>query len=137
MNAFGYGTPTDFQKTIANIWLALLGMAAWRLFPKSSTSGHKRVEILGQSNGSLSRQDVHNSRSPWLGCSTVLKTISGDRNGICVDKNSYFNYQGISDKDMHSAHRGDAIYIAKLTVRETLTFSARARCQKELPQGIM
>ena len=44
---------------------------------------------------------------------------------------------------MTTAHRGDCIYTAEvdvhfpmLTVGETLTFAARARCQQELPEGI-
>ncbi|KAF2793263.1 ABC drug exporter AbcA [Melanomma pulvis-pyrius CBS 109.77] len=144
LNVFGYGTPTDFQKTVANIWLALPRMAARRLLPKSSTSRQKQVDILRQFNGLIRPGEMCVVLGPpGSGCSTFLKTISGDRSGIYVDKDSYFNYQGISDRDMHSAHRGDAIYTAELdihfpmlTVGETLTFAARARCQRELPQSI-
>lgn len=143
LHVFGYGTPTDFQKTVANIWLALPDMAARRLLPRSSTSGHKRVDILSQFNGLIQPGEMCVVLGPpGSGCSTFLKTISGDRNGFYVDKNSYLNYQGISDKDMHSKHRGDAIYTAeidvhfpKLTVGETLTFAAHARCKREIPQG--
>ncbi|KAH6889280.1 ABC drug exporter AbcA [Thelonectria olida] len=144
LNVFGYGTPADFQKTVANIWLAAPGMAARRLSPKSSSLGQKRVDILRQFNGLIRPGEMCAVLGPpSSGCSTFLKTISGDRNGIYVDENSHFNYHGISDKDMHSMHRGDAIYTAEqdvhfpmLTVNETLTFAARARCQRELPQGI-
>jgi ATP-binding cassette subfamily G (WHITE) protein 2 (PDR) len=144
LNVFGYGTPADFQKTVANIWLAAPGMAARRLLPKSSTLGQKRVDILRQFNGLIRPGEMCAVLGPpGSGCSTFLKAISGDRNGIYVDENSHFNYHGISDKDMHSMHRGDAIYTAEqdvhfpmLTVSDTLTFAARARCQRELPQGI-
>ncbi|KAF4334013.1 ABC transporter CDR4 [Fusarium beomiforme] len=144
VNVFGYGTPADFQKTMANIWLAAPSMVVRRLLPKSSTWGRKRVNILKQFNGIIRPGEMCAVLGPpGSGCSTFLKTISGDRNGIYLDENSYLNYQGISDKDMHSAHRGDAIYTAEqdvhfpmLTVNETLTFASRARCQRELPEGI-
>lgn len=80
---------------------------------------------------------------PSSGCSTFLKTLSRDRDGLFVGEDSYFNYEGISDKELHTAHRGDAIYTAevdvhfpKLTVGETLEFAAQARCPRELLQGI-
>jgi ABC-type multidrug transport system ATPase subunit len=31
---------------------------------------------------------------PGSGCTTFLKTIAGDYNGIFMDDSSYFNYQG-------------------------------------------
>ena len=80
---------------------------------------------------------------PGSGCSTFLKAIAGETNGIYVNKASYFNYQGISAEELHTAHRGDAIYTAEvdvhfpqLTVGETLSFASRARCQRILPHGI-
>ncbi|KAI1074638.1 ATP-binding cassette transporter [Whalleya microplaca] len=141
LNVFGYGTPTDFQKDVANIWLALPGMIR-RLF--SNTAGQVRIDILRQFDGLIRPGEMCVVLGPpGSGCSTFLKAVSGDRNGIYINEGSYFNYQGISDKEMHTAHRGDAIYTAEvdihfpmLTVGETLTFASHARCQKELPQGI-
>ncbi|KAF4171597.1 hypothetical protein CNMCM8694_002369 [Aspergillus lentulus] len=144
LSVFGYTSATDFQKTVANIWLALPRMIARRLLPSISTSGQTRVNILQQFDGILRPGEMCVVLGPpGSGCSTFLKTISGDQNGIYVNPDSYFNYQGISDKEMHSAHRGDAIYTAEvdvhfpmLTVGETLTFASYARCQRELPDGI-
>ncbi|KAF2186093.1 ATP-binding cassette transporter [Zopfia rhizophila CBS 207.26] len=141
MNVLGYGTPADFQKDVGNVWLALPGMAR-RLF--SSTAGQTRIDILRHFDGIIRAGEMCVVLGPpGSGCSTFLKTISGETNGIYVSQGSYFNYQGISAKEMHTAHRGDSIYTAEvdvhfpmLTVGETLTFASRARCQKELPQGI-
>lgn len=141
LNVFGYGTPTDFQKDVGNIWLALPNMVR-RLF--SSTAGQKRIGILHHFDGIIRPGEMCVVLGPpGSGCSTFLKTISGDTNGIYVSDGSYFNYQGISPKEMHTAHRGDAIYTAEvdvhfpqLTVGDTLTFASHARCQKELPDGI-
>ena len=80
---------------------------------------------------------------PGSGCATFFKIISGDRNGIYINKDSYLNYQVISDDEMRISWRGDNIYTAEvdvhfpiLTVGETLTFASYARCQRELPEGI-
>lgn len=144
LGVFGYSSPMDFQKTVANIWLALPGMIARRLLPSTRTSGQTRVEILHQFDGIIRPGEMCVVLGPpGSGCSSFLKTISGDRNGIYVNRDSYFNYQGISDKEMHTAHRGDAIYTAEvdvhfpmMTVGETLTFASYARCQRELFEGI-
>ena len=141
VNVFGYGTPTDFQKDVGNIWLALPGMAR-RLI--SHSAGQTRIDILQQFDGLIRSGEMCVVLGPpGSGCSTFLKTISGETNGIYVNENSYFNYQGLSAKEMHTAHRGDAIYTAEvdihfplLTVGDTLTFAARARCKKDIPQGI-
>ncbi|KAL9082534.1 MAG: hypothetical protein Q9165_008865 [Trypethelium subeluteriae] len=141
LNVFGYGTPTDFQKDVGNVWLALPGMIR-RLC--SRTAGQTRVDILRQFDGLILPGEMCVVLGPpGSGCSTFLKAISGETNGIYVDKNTYFNYHGISAKEMHTAHRGDAIYTAEvdvhfpqLTVGETLTFASHARCPTDLPRGI-
>lgn len=68
------------------------------------------------------------------GCSTFLKTISGETDGFCVGQDSTLNYQGISREMMHKNFRGECIYQAEvdahfpqLTVGQTLDFAARAR----------
>lgn len=141
LHVFGYGTPTDFQKDVANVWLALPGILR-RLF--SIPSRRTRIEILRQFDGLVHPGEMCVVLGPpGSGCSTFLKTISGETNGIYVHKDAYFNYLGLSADEMHTSHRGDAIYTAELdvhfpqlTVGETLTFASRARCQRELPQGI-
>lgn len=80
---------------------------------------------------------------PGSGCSTFLKTISGETHGFYVDDKSYLNYQGISPKRMHKDFRGEAIYTAEvdvhfpqLSVGDTLGFAAKARCPTHIPGGI-
>jgi hypothetical protein len=141
LNVFGYGTPTDFQKDVGNVWLALPGVVR-RFF--SSSAGQSRIDILRDFNGIIRPGEMCVVLGPpGSGCSTFLKTIAGDKNGIYVSQGSYFNYQGISPEEMHTAHRGDAIYTAEvdvhfpqLTVGQTLSFASKARCKRELPNGI-
>jgi hypothetical protein len=141
LDVFGYGSQTGFQKDVGNVWLELPGMIRRFL---SSTGGQNRIDILRQLDGVIQPGEMCVVLGPpGSGCMTFLKTISGETNGIYVGQGSYFNYQGISHKEMHTAHRGDAIYTAEadvhfpqLTVCETLTFASRARCPQTLPPGI-
>ncbi|KAM5441671.1 Multidrug resistance protein [Microsporum ferrugineum] len=141
VNVFGYGTSADYQKDVANIWLAIPEMARRFLF---SPSGQTQIDILRQFDGIIHPGEMCIVLGPpGSGCSTFLKTISGETNGLYIKDGSYFNYRGLSAKEMHTAHRGDAIYTAEtdvhfpmLTVGETLTFASRARCPQQLPQGI-
>ncbi|KJZ71808.1 hypothetical protein HIM_08828 [Hirsutella minnesotensis 3608] len=141
VSVFGYGTSARFQKTVGNIWLALPGMV--RRFI-SSEATEDRVNILRGFDALIHPGDMCLVLGPpGSGCSTLLKTISGDTQGLHVSRDSYFNYHGLSAQEMHTAHRGDVIYTAEadvhfpvLTVGETLTFASRARCPRELPQGV-
>ena len=139
LNVSGYGTPADFQKDVGNIWLALPGIIRRFFF---STAGQTRIDILQDFDGLIRPGEMCVVLGPpGSGCSTFLKTIAGDTNGLYVGEGSYFNYQGISAKEMHTEHRGDAIYTAEvdvhfphLTVGETLNFAARARCGRDIPE---
>lgn len=140
LNVFGYGAGTDFQKDVANIWLDF-SHGIRSLFGGSSK---RRIDILRNFDGVVNAGEMLVVLGPpGSGCSTLLKTISGEMNGIYVEDSSYFNYQGISAREMHHQHRGEAIYTAEvdvhfpmLTVGDTLTFAARARAPRQIPGGI-
>ncbi|KYK55785.1 ABC transporter ABCl1 [Drechmeria coniospora] len=139
LNVFGYGEATDYQKDVANVWLSLAG-----LFRRFMGRARQRIDILRQFDGLVRDGEMLVVLGPpGAGCSTFLKTIAGEMNGIFVDDGSYFNYQGMTAKEMHTNHRGEAIYTAEvdvhfpmLTVGDTLTFAARARQPRQLPQGL-
>jgi len=64
----------------------------------------------------------------FSGCTTYLKTIAGEMNGIYLDDKSEMNYRGITKEQMESQFRGEASYTAevdvhfpKLTVGQTLS----------------
>jgi ATP-binding cassette subfamily G (WHITE) protein 2 (PDR) len=140
LNTFGFGEATDYQKDVANVWLSLAGLAR----RVTGTSSRQRIDILRQFDGIVRKGEMLVVLGPpGSGCSTFLKTIAGEMNGLYVDDDSYFNYQGISAKEMHSHHRGEAIYTAEvdvhfpqLSVGDTLTFAARARQPRHIPGGL-
>ncbi|PHH86006.1 hypothetical protein CDD83_10881 [Cordyceps sp. RAO-2017] len=139
LNVYGYGESTDYQKDVANIWLSAAALAR-----RFAGSGRQRIDILRNFDGLVRTGEMLVVLGPpGSGCSTFLKTIAGEMNGIYVDDGSYFNYQGMTAREMHTDHRGEAIYTAEvdvhfpqLTVGDTLTFAARARQPRQLPEGL-
>jgi ABC-type multidrug transport system ATPase subunit len=141
LSAFGYTKGSDFQKTVDNYPLALMDMARGLVGNK----GH-RVDILRNFEGVVQPGEMLVVLGPpGSGCSTFLKTITGETHGFNLSDDSYINYQGISYKQMHKNFKGEAIYTAEqdvhfpmMTVGDTLLFAAQARTPQnlQLPQGI-
>ncbi|KAA8649577.1 uncharacterized protein ATNIH1004_002248 [Aspergillus tanneri] len=137
LNVCGYGTPTDYQMSVGNAALKMVGMAA-ELF---GIRRKQRVDILRDIDGLLlPGEQLCVLGPPGSGCSTLLKTIAGDILGLEVQPGSYINYQGITPKQMSSAFRGEAIYTAEvdchfpsLSVGDTLYFAALARVPRKIP----
>ncbi|KAF1982045.1 hypothetical protein K402DRAFT_341217 [Aulographum hederae CBS 113979] len=131
LSAHGVGEATDYQKTFGNYPLELFAFAK-RLIRKE---GKTRIQILRDFDGLVkSGEMLVVLGRPGSGCSTFLKTVSGETDGFQVGKDSYLNYQGIPKDTMHKDFRGECIYQAEvdahfpqLTVGQTLDFAARAR----------
>lgn len=94
LNVFGYGAGTDYQKDVANILLDVASMVRGVL----GGARKKRIDILQKFDGVVHKGEMLVVLGPpGSGCSTFLKTISGEMNGIYVEDSSYFNYQGKSE----------------------------------------
>lgn len=139
LSAHGFGTGTDYQKSVGNVGLALVGVAR-----KLAGVGQRRIDILHDFDGLVHAGEMFVVLGPpGSGCSTFLKTITGETHGFVVSPESRINYQGISYKQMHQQFRGEAIYQAEvdvhfpqLTVGDTLYFAARARAPRNIPGGV-
>lgn len=91
MNVFGFGAATDFQKTVSNVWLEAANMLRTAVGMGKTT----RIDILRGFNGVVRNGEMLVVLGPpGSGCSTFLKTIAGETNGLNVDQSAYFNYQG-------------------------------------------
>ena len=140
MNVFGYGTETDYQKNVGNVWLEIPSLARKI---SSKTGGQQRIDILQNFDGIVEAGEMLVVLGPpGAGCTTFLKSIAGETNGLYVDNDTYLNYQGLAQEEIHKHHKGDAIYTAEvdvhfpqLSVGDTLTFASRARCPRQLPGG--
>ncbi|KAL3468943.1 ABC-2 type transporter-domain-containing protein [Aspergillus californicus] len=139
LNVHGFGSDTDYQKTITNVWLEVVGLVRKALGQKQ-----RKIQILQNLEGLVEAGEMLVVLGPpGSGCSTFLKTIAGETYGFNVEKDSAINYQGVSAKQMAHEFRGEAIYTAevdvhfpKLTAGDTLYFAARARAPRHLPGGV-
>lgn len=131
LSAHGFGEATDYQKTFGNYPLEAGGLFK-RLIGKRRQT---KIQILRNFDGLVrSGEMLVVLGRPGSGCSTLLKTISGETDGFFLDQESQINYQGISMEQMHRDFRGECIYQAEvdvhfpqLTVGQTLEFAAKAR----------
>ncbi|TRM65094.1 ABC-2 type transporter-domain-containing protein [Schizophyllum amplum] len=142
LNVHGFGTPTDYQKDVGNVLLSAFGSFKRMLgFGKDNV---QKIQILEDFDGLVKSGELLVVLGrPGSGCSTFLKTVSGDTHGFYVDENSDVQYQGISWETMHKRYRGEVIYNAEtevhfphLTVGDTLLFAAKARTPRTRIGGI-
>lgn len=90
LNAYGFGVPTDYQQTVGNVWLGALGLVR-----KHLGTGKRKIEILRGLDGIVEAGEMLVVLGPpGSGCTTFLKTISGETHGFSVDERSHINYQG-------------------------------------------
>ncbi|GKT90617.1 ABC-2 type transporter [Colletotrichum tofieldiae] len=141
LSVYGFGTSTDYQKSVGNIILEGASFISRLLLGRQK---QQRIDILHGLDGVVqSGEMLCVLGPPGSGCSTLLRAIAGDTHGLYVSDDSLINYQGIHPKQMSTAFRGEAIYTAEvdahfphLTVGDTLYFAARARCPKTIPEGV-
>ncbi|KAG7126348.1 ABC multidrug transporter A-1 like protein [Verticillium longisporum] len=139
LNVYGFGSDTDFQKSVGNIFLEAATLAK-----KLSNKKQERVNILYDLEGVVhSGEMLCVLGPPGSGCTTFLKTVAGDTHGFHVQDSSTLNYQGIHPDQIRGAFRGEALYTAEvdhhfpqLTVGDTLYFAAATRCPKNIPAGV-
>jgi ATP-binding cassette subfamily G (WHITE) protein 2 (PDR) len=90
LSVHGFGSETDYQKTVGNVFVEAVGIVRRIL-----GVGQRRIQILRDFDGVLNSGDMLMVLGPpGSGCSTFLKTLSGETHGLYVDENSYLNYQG-------------------------------------------
>lgn len=91
LNVHGFGSATDYQKSFGNIWLETIGVAK-RLM---GSGGKQKINILRDCEGLVeSGEMLVVLGPPGSGCSTFLKTVTGETHGFFIDENSKMNYQG-------------------------------------------
>lgn len=120
LNVFGFGAGTDYQKDVANVWLGLANTARSLL----GGSQQKRIDILRDFDGVVNSGEMLVILGPpGSGCSTFLKTIAGEMNGIYVEDDSYFNYQGKCDSDCFASCVGTSRNAFPMSKRPQVTNS--------------
>ncbi|KAL9035941.1 MAG: hypothetical protein Q9180_004584, partial [Flavoplaca navasiana] len=139
LNVSGFGSPLDYQKTFGNYPLE-----AASIFNTITGRGKRKIQILRDFEGLVkSGEMLVVLGRPGSGCSTLLKTITGETSGFFIDQGSHINYQGIPLETMHNDFRGECMYQAEvdvhfpqLSVGQTLTFAAEARAPRNRLPGV-
>jgi ATP-binding cassette subfamily G (WHITE) protein 2 (PDR) len=139
LSVHGFGSPTDYQKTFGNYPLELAS-----IYNRLRGQKQTKIQILRDFDGLVkSGEMLVVLGRPGSGCSTFLKTISGETHGFFIDQKSEINYQGIRMETMHKDFRGECIYQAEvdvhfpqLTVGQTLKFAAEARAPRNRLPGV-
>lgn len=133
----GTGSSIHLQEDLSDVY-----MAPVRIFEKSGNKQEKK--ILRDFNGVLKHGEMLIVLGkPGSGCTTFLKTMTGETRGLNVAKESVVHYNGIPQDIYKKELRGDVTYNAEtdqhfphLTVGETLEFAAKARTPSNRVRGL-
>jgi ATP-binding cassette subfamily G (WHITE) protein 2 (PDR) len=135
----GMGSSLALQPTFATPWIALA-----RLPMLLAKRKREPKVILHNFNGSVkSGEMLLVLGRPGSGCTTFLKSISGQLNGLIKSQTSCITYDGIPQNVFMKSFRGKAVYneendehFPHLTVGQTLNFAASARTPQTRIQGV-
>jgi ATP-binding cassette, subfamily G (WHITE), member 2, PDR len=131
LECHGFTSSATFQHTVISYAMVLPRLIA-RCFSRQPP---RRVQILRNFDGVVNSGEMLLVLGrPGSGCSSFLKTLSGDTHGIHIGEQTKVNYAGISYDQMHRDFKGERIYLAELDIHfpelslgQTLTFAALAR----------
>lgn len=80
---------------------------------------------------------------PGSGCSTLLKTLTGEMHGLQLESGSEVQYNGINQKQFLKEFKGEAVYnqevdkhLPHLTVGQTLEHAAALRLPQQRPMNV-
>ncbi|KAL3962911.1 hypothetical protein ACCO45_004434 [Purpureocillium lilacinum] len=127
LDVFGSGAALQLQQTVGSFLLAPARLGELLSFgkkqPKQILHGFEGLVKSGELLVVLGR--------PGSGCSTLLKTLCGELEGLELGSNSVIHYNGIPLKQMQREFKGETVYnqevdkhFPHLTVGQTLEFAA-------------
>jgi ATP-binding cassette subfamily G (WHITE) protein 2 (PDR) len=135
LNVFGSGRALQLQKTVADVVMA--PFRAGEYFGKS-----ERKQILHNFDGIIKAGELCVVLGrPGSGCSTLLKSLTGELHGLDTDK-STIHYNGIPQSKIRKEFKGETVYnqevdkhFPHLTVGQTLEHAAALRTPSNRPMG--
>jgi ATP-binding cassette subfamily G (WHITE) protein 2 (PDR) len=106
LSVSGTESALQLQQTVGSILMAPLRPGEWFTF-----GSKERKQILQNFDGVLTSGELLVVLGrPGSGCSTLLKTMCGELNGLTVDKKSTIHYNGIPLETMRKEFRGETTY---------------------------
>ncbi|KAL2818975.1 ABC-2 type transporter-domain-containing protein [Aspergillus cavernicola] len=138
LNVSGSGSALQYQDTMASLFSAPLRLK--ETFSQRNPERH----ILRDFNGLVKSGELLIVLGrPGSGCSTFLKSLCGELQGLKLGEGSQVHYSGISMETMHREFKGEILYnqevdkhFPHLTVGQTLEFAAAARSPERRLQGL-
>ncbi|KAM4063501.1 ABC-2 type transporter [Hirsutella rhossiliensis] len=139
LDVFGSGSALQLQQTVGSVLAAPLRMGEFFSFGKKEPK-----QILRNFEGFLASGELLVVLGrPGSGCSTLLKTLCGELEGLELGQQSSVHYNGIPQRQMQREFKGEAVYnqevdkhFPHLTVGQTLEFAASARTPSHRIQGM-
>ncbi|KAJ6157497.1 hypothetical protein N7470_005089 [Penicillium chermesinum] len=137
LNIYGSGSELQYQQTVASFLGAPLRVG--ELFRKSPSK-----RILKNFNGLLKSGELLLVLGrPGSGCSTLMKSICGQLDGLEISEDSVIHYNGIPLRRMIKQFKGEVVYnqevdrhFPHLTVGQTLEHAAAMRTPSNRFEGM-
>lgn len=102
----GNVTDVDLQSDVESFFMAPLGMNEYFHVSKKPVK-----QILRNFDGLLRSYEILMVlRRPGSGCSTLLKSITGELHGLNLENGSIVHYNGISQHQMLKEFKGEVVY---------------------------
>jgi ABC-type multidrug transport system fused ATPase/permease subunit len=122
LNVYGSGAALQYQDTVSSTLTAPLRLP--QLF-RHSKSPQRR--ILRDFNGLMKSGELLLVLGrPGAGCSTLLKSITGELHGLQKGSESVIHYNGIPQSRMIKEFKGELVYNQEVCVPHFSTFSDRS-----------
>ena len=139
VNVSGTGNALNLQGTLGSMLTSPLRIGSLFSFGKKP---HK--QILHNFDGLVKSGELLVVLGrPGSGCSTLLKSLTGQYHGLQMEENSVIHYNGIDQKQMIKEFQGEVIYnqevdkhFPHLTVGQALEHAAALRMPQSRPRGI-
>lgn len=136
VNVSGSGSALNIQGTVGSMFTAPL-----RINNLLNIGHTKHKQILHDFNGLMKSGELLIVLGrPGSGCSTLLKSITGQMHGLTLEEGSTIHYNGIEQKKMLKEFKGEVIYnqevdkhFPHLTVGQTLEHAAALRTPQSRP----
>nr|CBL51483.1 hypothetical protein [Colletotrichum graminicola] len=139
LSVSGSGAALQLQQTVGDFLKAPMRIGEHFSFAKK-----KPRRILNNFDGILNSGELLIVLGrPGSGCSTLLKTLTGELQGLTLGEESVIHYNGIPQKKMMKEFKGETVYnqevdkhFPHLTVGQTLEFAAAVRTPSRRIHGI-
>ncbi|KAI1455296.1 ABC drug exporter AbcA [Annulohypoxylon moriforme] len=131
LDCYGFITASQTQQTFLDSLLTIPRLIGSIFRPPTK----RKVQILRDFEGMVMPGEMLLVLGrPGSGCSTFLKTLSGDTHGFHIRDEASINYQGTSYRNFHHTFKGERVYVAELdvhfpelTLGQTLDFAVSMR----------